>query len=66
MSMSSSHDTRVNDMAAIRPVSYTHLDVYKRQPYSLVKYSDTITLSSGTIPVIAVMMNLDVYKRQTF
>ena len=27
-------------------------------PYSFVKYSDTITLSSGTIPLIAVMINL--------
>ena len=27
-------------------------------PYSFVKYSDTITLSSGTIPLIAVIINL--------
>ena len=30
-------------------------------PYSFVKYSDTITLSSGTIPLIAVMINLSFY-----
>ena len=50
---------RVSDQPAIQPVSYTHLDVYKRQ-FMLI--ADIDTPRHGIIPVS--YTHLDVYKRQ--
>ena len=57
-------------------VSYTHLDVYKRQPSTLSLWRNQLILQSGT-PSELVLANqdrpqpvsythLDVYKRQSF
>ena len=43
------------------PVSYTHLDVYKRQPFILRNYFDIIF---NKLPSIRGLMTKDVYKRQ--
>ena len=56
-------------MLSENPVSYTHLDVYKRQMlYSLADVSaDTITKSYKTMPSMRLSksaISLDVYKRQ--
>ena len=55
----------------MKPVSYTHLDVYKRQPYNhpylkdMKPMSSEIVCKKGENTVFAVSYtHLDVYKRQ--
>ena len=46
------------------PVSYTHLDVYKRQPLSQGRLSAAAGLRADEYPQAVSYTHLDVYKRQ--
>ena len=54
--------------ANIDPVSYTHLDVYKRQTYSLTgtdaNLFEVSTAGSVSLKTSGLIASLDVYKRQ--
>ena len=53
-----------------RTVSYTHLDVYKRQPSAITSCSDVVLYPPGCdkldyeIELAVVIKEVDVYKRQ--
>ena len=52
-------------MRASSAVSYTHLDVYKRQPYDF--NGRNLTPYGGLLPVMTMLEKLgDVYKRQVY
>ena len=55
-----------NPLGTQKPVSYTHLDVYKRQPFiPLTQYISHCVSCGQTRPLMAVSYtHLDVYKRQ--
>ena len=49
--------TVVLDLTDIRAVSYTHLDVYKRQPYYRTYTADTSAYSTGGLPNLVAISN---------
>ena len=61
--MKNIRDTLAGRIGILEPVSYTHLDVYKRQElYELVREKDYFVLTTNVDPVS--YTHLDVYKRQ--
>ena len=55
--------TLMNRLRAEGPVSYTHLDVYKRQPSAFTSGAAEMCLSTSSFMASATVA-LDVYKRQ--